>query len=675
MIKALQIITIVTLIGLLSSCANTEYKKDQFISGLVSQMTLDEKVGQMTQVDKRMLDSEKDIATYFLGSILSGGGSVPKDNTPKGWVDMVNSYQKQALSTRLKIPLIYGIDAVHGHNNVVGATVFPQNIGLGCSNDPELIYKVNQATSVEVAATGLHWTFSPCITVPKDDRWGRQYEGFSESTDIVSGLTRAAITGYEDALDVFDGRKIAACAKHFIGDGGTTWKTGSLKEGIHSYKIDRGDTQLTEEELRKIHLPPYKEAIKAGVKTVMISFNSWNGVKCHGSKYLINDLLKEELNFNGLVVTDWAGIDEIPGDYKSDIITSINAGIDLVMVPGALYGQNHYKTFIQMLKESVEEGSIPMERINDAVTRILSVKYDLDLFDNPYGKTEYASEVGSKNHRKVAREAVRKSMVLLKNNSKVLPINKNKNITLVGSGANNLGMQNGGWTVEWQGRMTPDFTILDKNNDGVLKASEVTSFYKDIYQSKYNSGGVDSYFKNLDTDSNGKVLKKEFEKSLGQSPYQPDGTSILEAILSAVNDKKQVNYDPKAQNIEENDLVVAVIGEYPYAEGYGDNPDIGLNNFDSAVLKKCYDSGNDVIVIMLSGRPLIISNHIDNWDAFIAAWLPGMAGEGIADILFGDNKPTGKLSFSWPKSVGQLPLNEGDKNYDPLFPLGHGLSY
>ena len=675
MIKAIQTITIVTLIGLLSSCANTEYKKDQFISGLVNQMTVDEKVGQMTQVDKRMLDSEKDIATYFLGSILSGGGSVPKDNTPKGWVNMVNSYQKQALSTRLKIPLIYGIDAVHGHNNVVGATVFPQNIGLGCSNDPELIYKVNQATAVEVAATGLHWTFSPCITVPKDDRWGRQYEGFSESTDIVSGLTRSAITGYEDALNVFGGRKIAACAKHFIGDGGTTWQTGSLKEGIHSYKIDRGDTQLTEEKLRKIHLPPYKEAIKAGVKTVMISFNSWNGVKCHGSKYLINDLLKDELNFNGLVVTDWAGIDEIPGDYKSDIITSINAGIDLVMVPGALYGQNHYKTFIQMLKESIEEGSIPMERINDAVTRILSVKYDLDLFDSPYGKTDYVSEVGSQKHRKIAREAVRKSMVLLKNNSKVLPINKNKNITLVGSGANNLGMQNGGWTVEWQGRMTPDFTILDKNNDGVLKLSEVSGFNKDIYQNKYNSGSVESYFKNLDANSNGNVLKKEFEKAIDQSPYQPDGTSILDAILSAVDDKKQVNYDPRAQNIGKNDLLVAVIGEYPYAEGYGDNPDIGLNNFDSAVLKKCYDSGNDIIVIMLSGRPLIISDHIDSWDGFIAAWLPGMAGEGIADILFGNNNPTGKLSFSWPKSVGQLPLNEGDKNYEPLFPFGYGLSY
>ena len=675
MSKINKTIPTMILICLLGSCASTDDKKNRFIDGLVKTMTLDEKVGQMTQVDKRMLDSEEDIATYFLGSILSGGGSVPEDNTPRGWVNMVNSYQKQALSTRLKIPLIYGIDAVHGHNNVVGATVFPQNIGLGCANSPELIYQVNQATAVEVAATGLHWTFSPCITVPRDDRWGRQYEGFSESTQIVTSLTRAAITGYEDALDVFGGRKIAACAKHFIGDGGTSWQTGSLQEGIHSYKIDRGDTRLTEEELRKIHLPPYKEAIRAGVKTVMISFNSWNGVKCHGSKYLINDLLKNELKFNGLVVTDWAGIDEIPGDYKSDIITSINAGIDLVMVPGSLYGQNHYKTFIQMLKESVEEGSIPVDRINDAVTRILNVKYDLGLFDNPYGNTEHASKVGSEDHRKIARDAVRKTMVLLKNDSNVLPINKERNITVVGSGANNLGMQNGGWTVEWQGRMTPDFTILDKNGDGTLKLSEVTSFYKDIYLSKYNSGNAESFFKNLDTDASGRITKKEFEKATGLSPYQPAGTSILEAILSAVNKKNQVTYDPRAKNITKGDLVVAVIGEYPYAEGYGDNPDIGINNFDISVLRQCYKSGNDLVVIMLSGRPLIVKDHIDRWNGFIAAWLPGMAGEGIADVLFGDTSPTGKLSFSWPKDVGQLPLNDGDKNYDALFPLGHGLAY
>ena len=668
-------ISLLTLAACMNGCASTDHKREIFINDLVQKMTLDEKVGQMTQVDKRMLDSDEDIAKYFLGSILSGGGSVPDDNTPKGWVNMVNNYQRQALSTRLKIPLIYGIDAVHGHNNVVGATVFPQNIGLGCSNNPELIYQVNHATAVEVAATGLHWTFSPCITVPQDDRWGRQYEGFSESTEIVTRLTHAAITGYEDALDIFDGRQIAACAKHFIGDGGTNWETGSLKEGIHTYKIDRGDTRLTEEELRKVHLPPYLEAVKAGVKTVMISFNSWNGVKCHGSKYLINDLLKTELNFEGLVVTDWAGIDEIPGDYKSDIITSINAGIDLVMVPGSLYGQNHYKTFIELLIEAVEEGSIPMARIDDAVRRILLVKHDLGLFESPYGKIEYASQVGSEDHRRVARDAVRKSMVLIKNESNILPLKKNANLTIVGSGANNLGMQNGGWTVEWQGKIRPDFKILDKNGNGTIKPKEVNSYFREIYDSKYDSGTADSFFKNMDKDSNGSVNQKEFQEYEKSSPFQPNGTSILNAILEASDESELVTYDPSANNLSKEDIVIAVVGEYPYAEGYGDNPSIELNSYDKAVLERCYESGNQMIVIMLSGRPLIINDHVKKWNGFIAAWLPGMAGEGVSDVVFGDYSPTGKLSFSWPRDTGQLPLNEGDLNYDPLFPFGHGLTY
>ncbi len=564
---------------------------------------------------------------------------------------------------------------MHGHSNVVGATIFPHNIGLGCSNNPNLIYKVNQATAIEVAATGLHWTFSPCITVPKDDRWGRQYEGYSESTEIVTRLTHAAITGYEDALDIFDGKKIAACAKHFIGDGGTSWETGSLQEGMHTYKIDRGNTQLTQEELRRIHLPPYLEAIKAGVKTIMISYNSWNGVKCHGSKFLINDLLKSELGFEGLVVTDWAGIDEIPGDYKSDIITSINAGIDLVMVPGALYGNNHYKTFIELLKESVNERAVPLSRIDDAVTRILRVKYDLGLFDDPYGKIERVSEVGSKKNRQVARDAVRMSMVLLKNESNVLPLEKDKSITVVGSGANNLGMQNGGWTVEWQGRSTPDFKILDNDNDGKLNFPEVNSYFKNAYDAKYDKGSVEGFFKKLDKDSDGEVNTDEFKQAVMESPYQPDGTSILKAIERTSDDKELITYDPRAESISKGDIIVAVVGENPYTEGVGDNPTIGLSSFDAAVLEKCYESGNKLVVIILSGRPLIINEHVSKCDGLIAAWLPGMAGEGVSDVLYGDYSPTGKLSYSWPKSTSQLPLNEGDADYDPLFPFGYGLSY
>ena len=667
-----KLIIIILLTGFFISCGLGN-KKEEFINNLISQMTLDEKVGQMTQIDKRMLDSDGDIAKYFIGSILSGGGSVPADNTPKGWVKMINSYQEQALSTRLKIPLIYGIDAVHGHSNVVGATIFPHNIGLGCANDPELIYDVNHVTAVEVAATGLHWTFSPCITIPRDDRWGRQYEGFSESPQLVSGLTVSAIKGYEDAIDKIGGRKIAACAKHFLGDGGTTWESGEHNEGGRVYKIDRGDTRLTEEEIRRIHLPPYLEAIKAGVKTVMISFNSWNGVQCHGNKFLINDLLKDELGFKGLVVTDWAGIDAIPGDYKSDVITSINAGIDMVMVPGSLYGNNHYKTFIQFLKEGVQEGSISVSRINDAVFRILSVKYDLGLFETPFAETKYTKLIGSDKHRKLARSAVRKSMVLLKNDNSVLPLKKNVGITVVGSGANNIGIQNGGWTVEWQGRMTPDFKILDQDNNGSIKRSEVLYYFKGIYDEKFDSGAADGFFKSMDTNSNGRVDKKEFDNHSNKSSFQPSGTTILDALQN--QNKGFITYDPLANNISKGNTIVAVVGEHPYTEGYGDDPGIGLSSLDKEVLKKCYSSGNKVVVVILSGRPLMIENHIQSWHALIAAWLPGMAGEGVADVLFGDYNPTAKLSYTWPKNINQVPINIGDKNYDPLFQFGYGLSY
>ena len=657
------------------NCVNENVTKESFIKSILDKMTLEEKVGQMTQVDKRMLDSNEDIANYFLGSILSGGGAVPEDNTPKGWVKMVNDYQDQALSTRLKIPLIYGIDAVHGHNNVVGATTFPQNIGLGCTNDPDLIKQINYATAVEVAATGLHWTFAPCITIPKDDRWGRQYEGFSESSELVTNLTASAIKGYEESLPNLGGKKIAACAKHFIGDGGTTWDSGTLQEGMHKYRLDRGDTKITEKELREVHLPPYLEAIKAGVKTIMISFNSWNGIKCHGNKFLVNDLLKEELGFEGLVVSDWAGIDEIPGDYKSDIIASINAGIDLVMVPGSLYGQNHYKKFIKLLKESVIEGQITMSRIDDAVTRILRVKYELDLFNDPYGNPEYSKYVGDPKHREIARTAVKKSLVLLKNNSNLLPLNKDQKVYLVGSGANNLGMQNGGWTVEWQGRFTPDFKILDENNDNSIQQSEMVKFYKEVYNLKYDDGSTIGFFSKLDTDKNGKISKTEFQFYEASSPFQPDGTSIYSAIKSLVTDESLLTYDPRANNLNGDGVIVAVIGEYPYAEGYGDDGELSISPFDQAVLNKCYASNKKLIVIMLSGRPLIINKHINNWDSFLAAWLPGMAGEGITDVLYGNYNPTGKLSFSWPKNITQIPIDIMDNNYDPLFEFGFGLSY
>jgi beta-glucosidase len=316
-----------------------------------------------------------------------------------------------------------------------------------------------------------------------------------------------------------------------------------------------------------------------------------------------------------------------------------------------------------------------MGRIDDAVTRILRVKYELDLFNDPYGNTKYAKYVGDPKHREIARSAVNKSVVLLKNKSNILPLEKNQKIYLVGSGANNLGIQNGGWTVEWQGRFTPDFEILDQNSNNMLQRSELTTFYKDIYGTKYDDGAVMGLFSSMDTDKNNSVDKKEFKSHETSSPFQPAGTSLYNAINQSIIDKENLVYDPRANDLNGDGIIIAVIGEYPYAEGYGDNETLSINSFDQDVLKKCYDSGKKVIVIMLSGRPLIIKDHIQKWDGFLAAWLPGMAGEGVSDVIFGDYNPTGKLSFSWPKNIKQIPIDYNDENYDPLFKFGFGLNY
>ena len=654
---------------LVNACTSSSNNKDAIskkVANTLDQMTLAEKVGQMTQVDMRLLDSPQDIQTYHIGSILSGGGSVPKTNTPKGWLEMVNGYQKIAMSNRLGIPIIYGIDAVHGHNNVLGATVFPHNLALGAANDTDLVYRVNKATAIEVAATGIHWTFSPCITIPQDARWGRFYEGFGQTTDIVNGLTNAAILGYQDRLSNVQNKQVAACAKHFIGDGATVWGTGTRVDGKHTYYIDRGDVQLDDKTLREIYLPPYKTAIKADVKTIMASFNSVRGEKCHGSKYLLTDLLKEELGFEGFVVSDWAGIDEIPGDYKSDIISGVNAGIDMVMVPGIMEGQNqqHYKTFIKLLIEAVNEGSVPMQRIDDAVRRILKVKMEIGLFDDPYIDDTHLDNIGSLEHRALAREAVQKSAVLLKNEG-ILPFDKSSSITIVGSAANNLGVQNGGWTTDWQGFFTPDFHFLDYNADGVLTKSEYNTQLEKIFENKFNPSDWEGHFNEIDPDNNGKASAEDFTFFMANRVLQPNGTTILDGIKSVAPNAK-ITYDPNANTIAEGDIVLAVIGEYPYAEGFGDDADLRLNKADLETLKRVYASGNKTVVLMMSGRPLMINDHLQNWDAFVVSFLPGMAGEGLADVLFGDVAPKAKLSFNWA-------LTYDGKG--TLFPLNSGLTY
>ena len=577
-------------------------KETAFVDSLLNQMTIDEKIGQMTQVDQQFLNDISDISKYGFGSLLSGGGSTPKVNEPQAWAEMYDKYQQEALSSRLKIPLLYGIDAVHGHNNVVGATIFPHNIGLGATRDAKLVESVARATALEVAATGIDWDFAPCLAVPNDYRWGRTYEGFSEDTELVTELGNAAILGYQ-STDIDNPNSVLACAKHFIGDGGTLFGTGL------NGKIDRGNLAISEEELRKTHLPPFEKAIESGVATFMAAYNTWNDVRCHANKYLLTDLLKDELGFKGFVVSDWAAIEQIPGDYKSDIIISINAGIDMVMVPGAVrFGNESYEKFMTLFKEAIEEGSIPMSRVDDAVRRILLIKKQSGLFDRPFSDQQLLAHIGSQKHRDIAREAVRKSLVLLKNDNALLPLPKNgKKIIVAGRGANNIGMQSGGWTISWQGEME----------------------------------------------------------------NKTEGTSVLDAIKLAVDPNVSVQFSEDGKNTE-GDIAVVVIGEEPYAEMEGDRDDLKLNKKDLDVIKRLKNKNIPVVVVLFSGRPMIITDEIDQWDSLVAAWLPGTEGQGISDVLFGDYNPTGKLSFSWPKSINQFPITKSDSY---LFDFGYGLSY
>ena len=585
---------------------NCTDRDGDFINKMIDGMTLEEKIGQMTQVDYRYLKEKSDIAKYFLGSILSGGGSTPPTNQPSSWVELYNDFQQEALKTRLKIPLIYGIDAVHGHNNVLGATIFPHNIGLGCTNDKNLIQDIAAATAAEVKATGLDWTFAPCVAVAQDERWGRTYESFSEDSEIVTELGVASTIGYQGRT--LNKNSVLACAKHFVGDGNTVFGTGT-----NWYKIDRGDVVLNEEELRGKYIKPFRESIKMGVGSIMVSYNSWKGQKLHGHKYLINDVLKKELKFQGIVVSDWAGINEIDKDYKTCIIQSINAGIDMNMVPGSLNpDDNSYDDFIRLAIESVKEGSIPIERIDDAVSRILKIKKKIGLFDKPIKAPKNTNVVGSKKHRDLARKSVRKSLVLLKNKGDILPLDKNSSkITLVGEHADNIGYQSGGWTIHWQG----------------------------------GSGDITT------------------------------GTTILDAFKSAVVDSNSIHYSKDGSDLSHSDVVVVVVGEKPYSEGVGDRDSLHLSDEDLKLLKKVKNSNLPYVVILISGRPMIINEVIDDSDAFIAAWLPGTEGLGISDVMFGDFDFTGRLSMTWPESMKQIPINYGDNNYDPLFKFGFGLSY
>jgi len=581
--------------------------KPQKVRELLGRMTLEEKVGQMVQANSASLKDPSDVENYFLGSVLSGGSSDPKTgNGLVDWTDHYDNLQSHTQKTRLRIPLLYGIDAVHGHSNVLGATIFPHNIGLGCSRNPALVKKAARITAMETRATGINWTFAPCVTVPRDERWGRSYEGFGETPELARMMGEAAVRGYQ-SNDLSNPTSLLACAKHWIGDGGTKYGTGrKLKPDLQI--LDRGDVTLSESELRRIHMAGYVSAIKAGVGTIMPSYSSWNGVKCSGSKRLLTDILKNELKFDGFLISDYDAIDEMPGDYKTQIETSVNAGMDMFMV------STKYRELYNLLLELAREKRVEMSRIDDAVTRILRVKFAMGLMD---GRSNLAdrklhASFGSAAHRQVARECVRETLVLLKNEKRVLPASKRLNrIHVAGKSADDIGNQCGGWTISWQGKSGAQTT---------------------------------------------------------------GGTTILEAIKQTVSPQTMITYSKDGTNAAGADLGIVVIGETPYAEWMGDRQSLELSEEDVAVVETMKQAGMPLVIILISGRPLIIDKVIDKADAFVAAWLPGTEGRGVTDVLFGAYKFAGKLSFSWPQSMDQIPINAGDPNYNPLFKYGHGLT-
>jgi beta-glucosidase len=571
------------------------------VEALLRSMTLDEKVGQMTQVDLNAFKDKADIQKYVIGSVLSGGNSDPPDISPAGWVKAHDECQSWALKTRLKIPMIYGIDAVHGHNNVDGAVIFPHNIGLGASRNPALAEKAARVTAVELAGTGIRWAFAPCIAVARNERWGRTYESFGESPALVAAMGVAAVRGLQGAR-LSDPTSALACAKHFLGDGGTT--NGK----------DQGNTECDEATLRRVHLPGYVAAVKAGVGSIMVSYSSWNGQKMHASKHLLTDVLKGELGFQGLLVSDWAAIDQISPDYKHDVEVSINAGLDMIMIPNGPDKKNNYVEFINDLKELVAEGKVAPSRIDDAVRRILRIKFRMSLFEHPYSDPALTAQVGSAEHREAARDCVRSSLVLLRNVNKTLPLKKPlRRLHVAGKAADDLGTQCGGWTIEWQGRT---------------------------------------------------------------GPVTKGGTTILDAIRQSVAPGTQVTHSADGSGTQGADAVVVVIGEQPYAEMFGDRTDLSLSPDNLAIVRKAKEAGAPVVVVLLSGRPLILGEALEASDAFLAAWLPGTEGRGVTDVLFGDHKPTAKLPHTWPASMEQIPTNVGDDSPSkPLFPFGFGLTY
>ena len=583
------------------------------IEDLLERMTLLEKIGQMTQVDVNSLEDGA-VREFGIGSVLSGGGGNPTPNNPPTWADMVHHVQSEALESRLGIPLLYGVDAVHGHSNVRGATIFPHNVGLGATRDPELVERIGRITARELLATNVQWTFAPAVSVPRDIRWGRTFEAFGQEPALVSSLGAAFIRGLNGGAVSLDGyqRPVLASPKHFVGDGGTAWGSTRRYEWIQGWwnseepdrwQLDQGDLRSDEPYLRKVHLPPYKEAIAAGALSIMVSYSSWNGHKLHAHRYLLTDLLKGELAFRGFIVSDWLGVSQLDPNFEKAVCMAITAGLDMVMVP------YEYKQFIRAVEVGVETGVIPASRIEDACRRILNVKAALGLFDYPFGDAALLALVGSEAHRIVAREAVSKSQVLLKNARDTLPLSPAvRRLLVAGVAADDIGLQCGGWTIEWQG----------------------------------GRGAI------------------------------TDGATLLEGIAATVAPGTSVEFQPEGEFAgERGEVGIVVISEPPYAEGEGDRYDLSLAAADVALVRRVRAQCDLLVLVIYSGRPLIIGEVTDSCDAIVASWLPGTEAHGIADVLFGKVPFTGRLPYQWPETMDEVRSPNGQA---PLFPLSYGLT-
>ena len=588
---------------------NSELAIETRVANLLSYMTLEEKIGQMTLVEKNSIKKLGDIRTYAIGAMLSGSGAKPEKNTIAGWRQMVDSYQGEAAKSRLSIPLLYGSDAIHGHAHVPESTIFPHMIGLGASGDQELVKKIAAATAHEMLVTGVNWNFAPNLDTPQDIRWGRVYETFSDDPTLVSELGAAYLQGLQATENTESSYlTVLAAPKHFVGLGGMGWDT-SLNE---NFTIDQGVTTANDTMLNEVYVPPFATAIDAGALSIMAGLNTWGDEKIVRQKYLLTDVLKNQLSFKGFVVSDWYGVHEGTSNTFIATVRAINAGVDMVMLPF------DYETFSRHVKWANRLGLVSDQRIDDAAGRILYAKFSLGLFDEGTTSSTLTATTYAE-HQLLAREAVAKSQVLLKNQNDTLPLKSDLNkIYVAGSAADNVGKQLGAWSIEWQG--------VDGN-------------------------------------------------------WLPNSTSILAGIKEVAGQNVQIEYEKQGQfstGSVKADVGIAVVGESPYAEGWGDNVNPSLSEEDKAVISNLKETSDLVIVILVTGRPLIITDEIDDWDALVVAWLPGNEGAGVADVLFGNKQFTGTLPLPWPAHIKQLPISTSGQTQDQsdvLFSRYFGLQY